>query len=1052
MARARSSRAAAASPHYRLSLLGPFRLERLPAPGQPSERVALYSRKVESLLAYLALFPGEHAREQLAALLWGDSTDAQARASLRRALNNLRQALGEDALLADRETVQLNPGLPLLVDAWELKDQIGGLKDETTLIPDPSAFSLYTCDLLAEFYDEWITPLRDEYRDLYLATLLQQVEQARTRGAYGEAIQVAQRILASDPAQEVAHQHVMFCYAALGDRTAALAHYEKCKQALRDELGVAPSAETVALYERIKQQSETGSTAARLTNLPRPLTSFIGREVQIQEIIQSLSRTETAEGKGAAQLLTLTGAGGSGKTRLAIQVAQQVVSNYADGVWWVDFSSLQEESLVPQQIAKTLGVQEQANQSLSDILVEFLRSRHLLLVLDNCEHLINACAHVVDLIMTQCPIVEVLATSRESLGIGGEVVWSVPTLSLPPTEGLAEWLLRFEAIRLFVERAQRVAPRFGLTDENALAVLHICQRLDGIPLAVELAAARIHVLSPEQIAARLDDRFSLLTSGNRTALPRQQTLRAAMDWSYDLLSEPERALLRRLSVFAGGCTLEAAEEICGDGRGPRTEDGQPGWSQPETTGIHPPSIVIHRHEVLNLLTRLVNKSLVQTDEQFGEARYRLLETVRQYAREKLVEAGEVEHMRIAHLNYFVQYAEAAEPKLEGFDRLLLDQLDSEHDNLRAAMGWATETHAAELAMRLGVALAFFNAVRDHYLEWAERVRDVLAQPEAAPRTTLRAAALRVVAPGNWSQARRALFREESLAIGRELQDQRTIARALYEIGLNTWDATTARKLLEESLALWRALGDQHWIAHTLATLGRAVVHLGDLSAARSLVEESLALARELGNKSVFDDAMYELASLDMEQGDYAMAHTRLEELLAINREFKNKGARLEILNGLGELARLEGDYSRAELLYRESVDLCRELGFRRPMINQLNLAYVMLYKGEVASARTIFSNALKNFQEYQISRVDLLVNLACVAAAEGHATKSTRLFAAAHTLRQTSGQQLYAADQMEHDRYLAIARAQLDETAFNAAWQEGCAMTLEQAIDLASEN
>ena len=421
-------------------------------------------------------------------------------------------------------------------------------------------------------------------------------------------------------------------------------------------------------------------------NLPRQLTSFIGREREMAEVRRLLSTT---------RLLTLTGSGGCGKTRLALQVAADLVEAFAEGVWFVDLAPLSDPALVPQTVAATLRVREEPGRPILITLSEYLQPRHLLLVLDNCEHLVGACAELAQALLRACPHLQILATSREPLRIGGETTWRVPSLSLPDLLRLplVESLAEYEAVRLFTDRAEVVLPGFLVTDQNALAVAQVCHRLDGIPLAIELAATRVKVLPVHQIAARLDDRFRLLTGGSRTALPRQQTLRAVMDWSYILLSEKERTLLRRLSVFAGGWTLDAAEAVCSGNR-------------------------IETVEVLDLLAQLVDRSLVAVDREDAEARYRLLDTVRQYAREKLQDSGEETEVHGRHREWFLDLAERTEPELLGPEQgVWLARLEAEHDNLRAALTWSQqEEEGGEAGLRLAGALGRFWWMRGHLTE------------------------------------------------------------------------------------------------------------------------------------------------------------------------------------------------------------------------------------------------------------------------------------------------------------------------------------------------
>lgn len=595
-------------------------------------------------------------------------------------------------------------------------------------------------------------------------------------------------------------------------------------------------------------------------NLPVQLTSFVGREKQIAEIQEIITRS---------RVVTLTGAGGSGKTRLSLEVAAELVDakHFKNGIWFVELAPLSDSALVTWSIATVLGIQEQSERPILNTLLDFLQNKSLLLILDNCEHLLGACAELSETILRACPNVKVLASSREPLGIAGEISYRVPSLSLPSTRDLLPHALtRYEAVRLFIERAAAVQASFAMTNENAPTLTQICYRLDGIPLALELAAARVRVLSVEQISKKLDDRFRLLTGGARGALPRQQTLRATIDWSYDLLSEPERALLRRMSVFAGGCMLQAVEVVC---------TGEP----------------IQEFEILDWLTKLVDKSLVQMEDQQGEARYHLLETVRQYAREKLLEAGEADRFRDAHLNYFVRFAEAAAPLLFGPEQLFwLERMETEHDNLRAAMEWAIDMHAAESAMRLAVASLDFWDVRVYQIEWRERLLAVLAQPEAAPRTTLRAAAL-VAGVGllAMENVQRAALAEESLSIGRELQDTRTIAQALFMQGrfeVSRYDRVRAQPLLEQSLALWRTLDDKRGMAETLSLLANWYIRLGADAAARPFIEQSLALGQKLGSQLWIARSQNQLSGAAMAAGDYGEAFALLEESIRIAREFK----------------------------------------------------------------------------------------------------------------------------------------------------------------------
>ncbi len=549
-------------------------------------------------------------------------------------------------------------------------------------------------------------------------------------------------------------------------------------------------------------------------NLPGQLTSFIGREPEMAEARRLLGQT---------RLLTLTGMGGEGKSRLALQVAAEAVDAYADGVWLVELASLSDPDLVPQAVAAALGIREEPDKRLVETLTDALRPKSLLLLLDNCEHLVDACARLAETLLRSCPSVSILATSREAFGIGGEAVLPLSSLSLPRGPALPpdDMLARYELVRLFVDRATAAHPAFRFSAGNAAAVSQVCSRLDGMPLALELAAARVKVLSPEQIVSRLDDRFRLLSGGSRTALPRQQTLRALIDWSYDLLPSPEQTLLRRLSVFAGGWTLDAAESVCAGGEAAE-------------------------RDVLDLLAHLVAKSLVVAEPpEDGQVRYRLLENLRQYAEERLAETDEAESLSRHHRDWFLQFAEDAEPNLFGPQHApWLNRLEREHDNFRKALRGCQERPAdAATFLRLAGALSHFWSVRSYLSEGRGWLETALADaPDAPPAIRAKAmngAGVLAWSCGDFTQA--ATFHETDLELRREMQDGRGIARALANLGIlasEKADFARARHLFEESLAVYREVGDQENVAILLNNLGSLLIDIGDFDTAGPFFSES----------------------------------------------------------------------------------------------------------------------------------------------------------------------------------------------------------------------
>jgi non-specific serine/threonine protein kinase len=673
--------------------------------------------------------------------------------------------------------------------------------------------------------------------------------------------------------------------------------------------------------------------AAR-TNLPLALTSFIGREGELAAVQALL---------GTARLVTLTGAGGAGKTRLALAVAGMLLSEYPDGVWLVELASLADPALVVQAVAQALGLREEPNRPLLVTLVDHLKERSLLLVLDNCEHLVAACAELVAALLRAWPHVRILATSRETLAVPGETTYRVPSLAAPDLMHLPdpEQLPAYAAVELFVQRAPSRRPEFTLSMQNAHAVAEVCVRLDGIPLAVELAAARVASLPVDTIAARLDDRFRLLTGGPRTAVTRQQTLRAAMDWSWELLTAPEQVLLRRLSVFAGGWALEAAEDVCAGGR-------------------------IESLEILDLLAGLVNKSLVLLEEagaDVGYRRYRLLETVRQHSWEHLQASGEEVAVRDQHLVWCVALAVEAVQHLTGPEQIpWFDRLETEHANLRAALGWALERRAPE-GLRLAGALWRFWARRGQYTEGRNWLEKALAGGQGLPAVRIMAlngAGLLAYLQSDFGRAV-ALF-DNALALGRALGDKEGIAASLNCLG-NVASIQSeygrAATLYEESLMLRRELGDMQGIAGSLGNLGMVAYMQDKDGRAAALLEEALALQRALGDPLYIGTSLHNLGLVAYQQGDHGRAAALLEEVLALKRDLGDTVSIALALHNLGLVAYAQGDYGQAAALIGEGLALRRELGDRRGIADSLDsLARVAHVQGDHRRAAALIDEAL----------------------------------------------------------------------------------------------
>jgi predicted ATPase/DNA-binding CsgD family transcriptional regulator len=636
-------------------------------------------------------------------------------------------------------------------------------------------------------------------------------------------------------------------------------------------------------------------------NLPSELSSFVGREKELPEVRRLLENN---------RLLTLTGSGGCGKTRLALAAVSELVERFEDGVWMVELASLAEPSLVPQAVAFTLGVRERPGRSLTEALSDYLRTRDLLLILDNCEHLIGACAEFAEALLRSCSGLRVLATSREALGITGEIARPVPSLSLPDLRRLPdlESLSRYESARLFVERTAAVRPTFTLTEQNAPAVAQVCYRLDGIPLAIELAAARAKMLPVEEISARLGDSFQLLAAGSRTALPRQKTLHATMDWSHELLGQKERVVFRRLSVFAGGFTLKAAESICAGEQ-------------------------LQRDEVLESLSQLVDKSLVMAQEPDGTARYRLLETIRQYGRERLEEAGEAAQVREQHAKYYLAVAEEAEPELKGDGQVAwLERLETEHGDLRVAMAWLLERGEPELSARLGWALWLFWGIRTHLAEGRRSMERVLsARGSVAMRASARAKALFVAGmmanyQGDHLSAEPLV--QESLRLFKELGDKVGTAYALSNAGyvaLGRERYQQAIAVIEEAADLFLEEGEKWGAAIELGFLAVAWRNQGDHERARRLAERALAISREIGERQASTSALYTLAILAQTEGQDERARNLFEEGLRLSAELGNEADVAHCLKGLASMYGAEGKIVRAARLWGAEEALLEKL-------------------------------------------------------------------------------------------------------------------------------
>ena len=892
-------------------LFGQFEVQR------DGKRIAIPTRNAQALFAYLILNTGKALRrEKLAGLLWPDSNEENARSNLRHELWRLRKALETEGtlyLLADDLTIAFNPRGEYFLDVHRLESTPLESSTADDLI---QSLGTYLGELLPGFYEEWVFVERNRLQALFEAKVARLLDLLQSEGRWPEVIDWGMRWIAMGQWPEPAYRALMVAYANTGDMSKAMATYEHFAKTLQKEAGIKPSEQTLALYKRLKAGwkpdtlaqpvipmiqppiSTAGEIASivitpepQRSNLPKPLTSFIGREREIQEVERLVSR---------ARLVTIVGPGGVGKTRLAIQVAGALIPQFRDGAWWVELASLFKPTPSPKQdarpeqaeltaidpvvqaVAKALRVIESPGKPLLEGVLDHLCDKQLLLVLDNCEHLIEACAILAERLLGECPEITILATSRETLEVPGEKVWHLLSLSLPDQERKLniENLYQSEAASLFIERAGDILPGYQPDEIDAPTIAQLCLRLDGIPLAIELAAARMNLLSVQEIAARLDRRFSLLTDGSRTVLPRHQTLSAAIEWSHDLLNELERVLFRRLTIFADNFTLEAAEVICTGG-------------------------TIHHDDVLTLIGHLVDKSLLTVipiphGAQLA-TRFRFLDTICSFGRLKLDESGETELMHNRHAKYYVSLAEMGEKELRGSNQLIwLNRLKEDQNNLRAAMQWSLDTYNTEMSLRLAGSLWRYWWMQSQHSEGREWLGKALSMdsPQSPP---LRAKALNgagILARGQSDYYQASVFLNECLEIQRSLQDKNGVANALNSLGI---------------------------LAHLQEEYDRAIAHY----------QESLNYRREIGDTRGIAALLHNLSMIHQEKGEFVQAEELLKESLALFLRINDARSIAATQLGLGYLMYELGDVERAEDYFQKSMVTLKDLGGRNEIIECL---------------------------------------------------------------------------------------------------------------------
>lgn len=1042
---------------WRIRLLGELRAEL-----EGTSIARFRTQKVAALLARLALQAGRpEPREVLIELFWPDVEPRAGRGSLNQAVSSLRRQLEPPGMprgsvvLADRATVALDPrGIATDVAEFEAALAAGAAAAD----PAEEAWRLaeaverYTGDLLPGFYDDWILIRREQLRSRFLDAAHRLAGLLSASGEVDRALAVARRAAVAEPLDERAARDLMGLEAAAGRPDAALRIYRDLERALERELGSAPSAATHALAARIgggpspagpvcpgapsppartpapispappaspkiAAGDEPAATAApRRASLPPQPTRLFGREVELERI-----RTELSG--GAVRLITITGPPGAGKTRLAIEAAERLDRVPGNAIRFVPLADLADERLLAEAIlARIGGAPAPSGDDTTDRLAEVLAAGGpTLLVLDNLEHLVEEAAALVGRLLERVPVLRCLATSRRPLGIAAERELPLGPLPVPRGAEPRERLAAFPSVQLFVDRARAAVPDFQLTERNASALAEVCRRLEGIPLAIELAASQAKVLGPARILERLDRPFELLVSRRRDPPTRHRTLRAALDWSVHLLGAEPRRFFARLAVFRGPFGLEAAEAVL-------REPGEP--------------------PALERIEGLREASLLLAESDAAEVRFRMLEVLREYAAE-LVPAEELERLRRRHAEHYLGFAEAAVARRGG-----LDLLEAEHENLRAALDWLSAApERAEAGLRLAVALAELWILRGHLAEGRRRFADLL--PRAPARTALRANALSQAAKLAWTQGDVAAARrlvEEAVAIRRMLADHAGAAAALNTLGIVLFGAgeyRDARRALGRAAQILRARGDRLKLASAVSNLALIEKEEGRLASARRLLEEARATFEAHGYAARTANALLSLGDIASREGDLARARTLHEQSLALYREAGDRRGTAAALHNLAAVAEAAGDGAAARALYEEALAIFREIGERRGIGAALKgLGDVALAAGDRTAARRLYAEAVARLREagdrpWLIACLD---GLAALGAADGDFLLAARLLGAAEAQRRALNSRFTLAERRARAATAAATRRALGPERFRSAVAAGRRLSIEAAV------
>lgn len=1027
----------AIEPTLEVRLLGGFQVI---VAGQPIPASAWRRKRAAAVVKRLALAPAHRLhRDEIVESLWPELEPEAAANNLRVALHHARQILaaaGDGAgswLRRDGETMLLGSPDAVVVDIDHFEMAVRHAWQSSDPAPTHAALDLYRGDLLPDDrYDDWIEGRRTALRTSFLALWRRLAHLHAQRGELGEAIAALQQAVAAEPLDEDAHVALIRLFAQAGEPHHAVTQYDRLTALLSSELAAAPQPATIELVAAIQEgRFRSGAAPAarpgdssqviRGRPLPEPITELIGREREVAEVLRLLA---------TSRLVTLTGPGGVGKSRLALAVARDTAA--PDGVAFADLSPLEEPRLVLPQLLRALGVEERAGQPLLEALAEQVQGRWLL-VIENMEHVAAAASLVPD-ILAACPGLTVLVTSRGRLKLRGEQEYLVQPLALPepvaPPPGFhpalpATSIADAPAVALFVLRAREARADFALTGTNAEEIAAICRRLDGLPLAIELAAARVRLLPPWDILARLDRPLALLTGGPRDAPDRQRTLRATIAWSHDLLTWEEQDLFARLSVFVGGFTLEAVERIVDD------------------------------PAALDLVTSLVEQSLVRRTAATGASRLTMLETIREYARERLEFSDDADVVRHRHARYMLELAGAAARELSGADQgAWLNRLESEQDNLRAALHAWRELGEASNALRLAAALWHFWWQRGYLTEgrfWLEATLAAGEDADAATRADAHdGAGALAEAQGDLPAA--AIHHEAALDLRRHLGDRRGEARSLIDFGIiadKMGDPHRAVALYQQALTLSREADDRPRIAACLANLGFVLLDLGDHQEAAASFRESSDLFRALDDRRNLSYTLGGLGNLAFLAGDFAGAAAIQEESLRVLRELGDRQGIADAVADLGHAVQRQGDLERAGALYGEALHRYRELGDRSGTAFALiHLGRLTRLQGDLAGAENLLRDGLRLSQ--QIGEAPMVTEgiegLAEIACDRQDARRCARLLGVADALRETSDIPLPAIHAPSMANCAAAARAALGASGFATAHGEGRALSAEQAL------